>query len=161
MINRHSRRGILKGAGLLVCGISTGCLGTQLGTDPSQSTTPRGNERVEYIEVRNRTNESQTATITIHRDGETVHEETFDLKSWDPDSDAQESRFLQGAYLTEPGNYSLDFESGTQQVEEDIFEEGAAESACYRVTAEIFPNQDAEEGVELYVGIHASTEFCG
>ena len=164
MGNRRSRRGILGGVGLLVTGLSAGCPGLEIGSPDPTTATPSENERVEFIEVINRTTEPRTASLTIRRDGETVHEETFDLKPWRTDGRnerVQGARLFHGAYLEAVGDYRLEFEVGDQGIADDVFEQGATRSDCYRVNAEILDSPGTEDEVQLYVGTHASTEFCG
>lgn len=161
MQKQHSRRAALKGVGLLVSGFSAGCLGVQSRLSPATSTTPSPNEQVESIKILNKTTETRTATITIFRGDETVHEETFDIKPWKVKDSVliQGAQYLHGAYLDEVGDYRLGFEVGDQQIAHDVFEPEATEADCYRAIAEILPR--TEDEFQLYIGSYASPEFCG
>lgn len=159
-MNEHlSRMTILAGIAAGSGGLVSGCNGIPLGS-PSGSSGEGDAVRLEYIEVWNRTETAHAATITVARDGETVHTETLDIGP--PEGDQHGTlENLYGPYLDPNGDYEVELEVGDLRQSTGVYREGATDSECYRVVTEILlSDPTAEADYVLAANAHSDEAFC-
>ncbi|WP_135824635.1 hypothetical protein [Halorussus ruber] len=140
-IEKKRRRVILLAGGMIFG--SSGCLSNLESLsgrdDRSRSTTDNQKPILEYVVLSNHHSEPHAVTLSIERQSETVHEQTYHVPQFDADSDVAGTKIIEPpTFDRERGDWTVGatLDSGSEQTRLDLTDV-PHEGGCINVTVRI------------------------